>query len=59
MAPIPKTAVQLRTDIDINCMVEVKGLPDDLKYGVVRWLGEYNSLPIAGLEMVGNDVSIL
>ena len=56
--PTPATAEDLGTDIDIDCIVEAVRLPEDLKYGVVRWLGIHNNKPIVGLEMVGSDVSI-
>ena len=53
LAPSPETPAKLKTNLNIGCEVEVKGLPDDLKYGVVRWLGVYNNLRIVGLTMVG------
>ena len=51
--PIPLTASDIDTDLDIGSMVEVLGNPPQCQYGVVKWIGylKDRSKPIVGLEM--------
>ena len=46
-------ADEVAINISIGSEVEVKGMEEHLKYGVVRWLGMYKYKKIVGLEMVG------